>query len=628
MPMTRARVLRSVLLLACSCVTFGLVMLGLHVPIMFFLIVVGLLWNKARRVVGSGWSHGSARIARIGDLVRYRLLANDGLILGTTGLLPRPSIKEGLSALWSSASAEWGCRQFLAALGGSLWVTDRMIRIDSFTHLATFAPTGRGKGVSVLLPNLLSYRHSCLVTDPKGELYALTAAHRRQKFGHHTFRLDPFGICGPGSDVFNPLDFIDDKADDFLDQCRDLADMLILRSGKEPDPHWNDSARMVVTAFIAYVCACETNPKKRTMDTVRDLVSSRSTYSIAVGIMQQVNTHGGIVQRLGHSLTWFVEKELGSVLTTVQRQTEFLDSPAVMRNTAASSFNPLWLRTGRVTIYLCLPADKLSTLSPLMRLWVGMILKTITRGKPSEKNPVIFFLDEAAHLGKIRILEDAVTLMRGMGIRLWFIFQSLHQLNDCFGDKAKTIIDNIDTQQYFAVNDYENAEELSKRIGDATISITSHGDNFSRSNQRGESGQQTGSVSSGWNTNVSDTGRRLFKAEEILTLPEEIAFVFHRNLPVIPALLIKHFDHPAFTNGGTGNQPVLGRIATEKSVCLLLASILFAVFAFMLPSINFQNERQIRYLPPPSRREASSGDPLPKGQRSYSPDLSGRRFPR
>ena len=153
--------------------------------------------------------------------------------------------------------------------------------------------------------------------------------------------------------------------------------------------------------------------------------------------MQQVETHGGVIQRLGHMLTWYVDKELGSVLTTVQRQTEFLDSPPIMRNTSTSTFDPLVLRTGRATIYLCLPHDKLETLAPLMRMWIGIILRTITRGMPSERNPVLFFLDEAAHIGKIRSIGDAVTLMRGMGIRLWFFFQSLHQLQKCYGEKAE-----------------------------------------------------------------------------------------------------------------------------------------------------------------------------------------------
>lgn len=461
MPTASVCVLRSILMMACSCVAFGLFMLGVRMPFMFVVIGLGVAWKGARGWAGSGWSHGTARIARLGELVRYRLLANDGLILGTTGLLPRPTLKEGLSALISSTSAEWACRQFLSALGGSKWVSDRMIRIQNFTHLATFAPTGRGKGVSVLIPNLLSYRHSCVITDPKGELFVLTADHRRQRFGHRIIRLDPFGLCGPGSDALNPLDFINDKADDFLEACRDLADMLIVQSGKEPDPYWNESARSVLTAFIAFVCACEDQPGKRTLDTVRDLLSSRHSYNKAIEIMQQVESHGGVIQRLGHSMTWHVDKELASVLSNVQRFTEYLDSIPVARNVSFTTFDPMWLRTGRASIYLCLPHDRLETLAPLLRLWIGVILKVITQGKPSERNPVLFLLDEAAHLGKIRVLEQAVTLMRGMGIRLWFFFQSLHQLNEVFGDKAKTILDNIDTQQYFAVNEFENADALS-----------------------------------------------------------------------------------------------------------------------------------------------------------------------
>ena len=56
-----------------------------------------------------------------------------------------------------SMPPESGVFLFLSAFGGSRWVSDHMIRIRDFVHLATFAPTGRGKGVSVLIPNLLSY---------------------------------------------------------------------------------------------------------------------------------------------------------------------------------------------------------------------------------------------------------------------------------------------------------------------------------------------------------------------------------------------------------------------------------------------------------------------------------------
>ena len=102
MPLIRPHALRGMLMLASSCVGFGLAMLGMQVPFIVLLAVVGVVWNRIRRVARSGWSHGTARLADLGDLVRFRMLGHDqGVILGTTGFMPRPTFWEGLCGLWS-----------------------------------------------------------------------------------------------------------------------------------------------------------------------------------------------------------------------------------------------------------------------------------------------------------------------------------------------------------------------------------------------------------------------------------------------------------------------------------------------------------------------------------------------
>ncbi len=590
---TLAHALRACLVAACLGLVFSFVQVIWRIPYFVGFLAFFLLLRRAASRQPSGWTHGTARLASFADLARSRLLGNDGLILGCVRLVGGPSLRQSVGGLFSSAmDSESACRLFFALFRRWRWATHRMIRLKEFVHLATFAPSGRGKSVCVLIPNLLSYVKSCVVTDPKGELFTITGEHRRRKFKHRIIRLDPFSLCGPGSDTFNPLLFIDPEADDFLDQCRDLANMLVLRTGHEPDPHWGDSAEIVLTAFIAYVCACEEDATKRTLDTVRDLLCSRHSYATAVEIMQKIESHYGILQRQGHLLTWFVEKELGSVLTTVQRCTQFLDSPVVARNTGSSSFDPRCLRSGRATIYLILPHDKLVTLAPLMRLWLGMILRIITRGVPDDRNRVLFLIDEAAHLGKIQVLEDAVTLMRGMGIRLWFFYQSITQLHTCFGEKASTIIDNIETQQYFGINSFFAADEISKRIGDATISTTTRGDSTGYSRPVPDTGQQPGSVSGGTNFNYADTGRRLFKPEELMLLPDDVALVFHRNLPVIPAKLLKYFEAEEFNGGGTGSQRPLGLAAALVAVVCLVASFYVASAAASLP---VPQARPVRY---------------------------------
>ena len=46
-------------------------------------------------------------------------------------------------------------------------------------HLLTVAPARQGKGINVVIPNLLHFQGSAFITDPKGELAAVTAAPRR-----------------------------------------------------------------------------------------------------------------------------------------------------------------------------------------------------------------------------------------------------------------------------------------------------------------------------------------------------------------------------------------------------------------------------------------------------------------
>jgi type IV secretion system protein VirD4 len=618
---TVAHALRFCLVASCLGLVYSLLEVVWRLPYFVGFVAFCLFLRRIEKSKGSGWTHGTARMASFADLVRNRLLGNDGLILGSAGLTHSPSLWQALNGLFSpSTDSETASRQFFAVFRRGRWAMNRFIRLKEFVHLATFAPAGRGKSVCVLVPNLRAYSRSCVVTDPKGELFTLTGDHRRRKFRHRIIRLDPFSLCGAGSDSFNPLLFIDAAADDFLDQCRDLANMLILRTGQEKDPHWCDSAEIVLTAFIAYVCGCEDDAEKRTLYTVRELISSRHSYATAVEIMQKIESHFGVIQRQGHSLTWFVEKELASVLTTVQRCTQFLDSPVVARNTGSSSFDPRCLRSGRATIYLILPHDKLVTLAPLMRLWVGMILRTITRGVPDDQNRVLFLIDEAGHLGKIQVLEDAVTLMRGMGIRLWFFYQSITQLHICFGENASTILDNIETQQYFGINSYFAADEISKRIGDATISTTTRGDTTGYSRPSPDTGQQPGSVSGGISFNYADTGRRLLKPEELILLPDDLALIFHRNVPVIPALLLKYFEAEEFRNGGTGSQRGLGVMAGLVAVACLLAS---GFVASLAANLSTPQQRPVRHMParPPSYWRFEDEPPRRFDPRPTEPDM-------
>jgi type IV secretion system protein VirD4 len=233
------------------------------------------------------------------------------------------------------------------------------------------------------------------------------------------------------------------------------------------------------------------------------------------------------------------------------------------------------LRNGKADVFLILPHDRLTSLSRLQRLWIGTIMRRITSGVPTEKSPVLWLLDEMAHIGQMQAIEDAVTLYRGMGMRLWFIFQSLNQVKTCFGEKAYTVLDSIGTQQFFAINSYETAEEISKRIGDATIGIETENYSCGQSHNTGATAQQESRNRSTNNTlNRSEIARRLLKPEEVLTLAPDICLIFHKHVPVTVGRLVRFFEAPEFKRGGTAAPRRLGIAAAALAMFTLLASCL------------------------------------------------------
>ena len=84
--------------------------------------------------------------------------------------------------------------------------------------------------------------------------------------------LDPFKLVTQTPDTFNPLDFIDKDSPTAIDECRDLAEALVIRTGQEKDPHWADSAEAWISALTALVVQYG-EPNDRSLQTVRTLLT-------------------------------------------------------------------------------------------------------------------------------------------------------------------------------------------------------------------------------------------------------------------------------------------------------------------------------------------------------------------
>lgn len=448
-------------------------------------------------------------------------------------------------------------------------------------HLACFSPTGGGKGVSLVIPSLLSARESTVTTDFKGENYQITAKARR-RMGHRVVCLDPFNLVG-GTDTFNPLEFIDPDDPNAHSMCKSLANAFYPRTGKESDPFWISSAENTTATIIGFV-VCFADPERKNMQTVREVLCDQARFEGAIKICCRATEWGGMLARGGHATAALEGKTLSGVMATIHQFMSFMDVLALAASMKTSSFNPAELINGKMDVYCVIPPKHMKTNSALLRMWLGSFLDTVMQGGLQESRKVRFLIDEAASVGRMDVMDDALDKGRGYGIRLMLMYQSIGQLEKCWGADGgvQTLLSNC-TTTFFGVNDLQTAEHVSSRLGEFTNIVSSGGTNTgvsSSATSSSSSSSHTSGSSSGSNEGWNQVARRLLQASEVMQLDPRQAITFHPGVPPIMTFLRRYYESYA-----ENNIPFIK--AAFNALCCLGAASIPAIVASMLVFRSF-----------------------------------------
>lgn len=125
-------------------------------------------------------------------------------------------------------------------------------------HVMAVAPTRSGKGVSLVVPTLLTWRHSVFVLDIKGENWLLSAGWRNKELGQPVFRFDPSDSSERGAH-YNPLEeihFREDGGSTADEEARDvqtIASLLVDPDGKGLEDHWAKTAFILLQGAILHM---------------------------------------------------------------------------------------------------------------------------------------------------------------------------------------------------------------------------------------------------------------------------------------------------------------------------------------------------------------------------------------
>lgn len=379
-------------------------------------MIMGILSLPFRLARGTSTTFGSARWARLPELILGRVWGGNGLIVGKA----------------------WG----------------RFLRFNQDGYVLLFAPTRSGKGVGVVVPNLLDYKGSIICTDPKGENSAITSRHRSTLGQVVTLN----AIQPELSDRFNPLDMVRVGTYHEADDALELAKLLVIPDSSEG--HWDTRATQLLQALILYVCRgyAET-PELRNLAKVRSLVALG--WDGLAPVIEEASFLGSPTLR--ETMTSFKgvadTPEAKSVLSNAEKAMALwaADRPAGMIS-LDSTFDFRDFNRQTMTCFIMVDEEKLQIYAGFLRVMMGCALMAMTRAKTEvpPKIPTLLLLDEAAAMGRIEPLETGVGYLAAYA-RLILVFQDLNQLRRTY-PKAESMAANAGCKVAFGVNDTETAK--------------------------------------------------------------------------------------------------------------------------------------------------------------------------
>jgi type IV secretion system protein VirD4 len=416
-------------------------------------------------------------------------------------------------------------------------------------HVISIAPTRSGKGVSLIVPNLITYGGSVLVVDPKGENAWLTADLRRRMNGQKTLIVDPWNevnrVYGSRARTletiarFNPLSILDPRSDDFVEDLAYLADALIVtESAKEP--YFDNAARELWSGLMAYAVENPAFSGVASLEVARKLLmKSNEELGRTIRTAIDLGPRSMAATKLAQFESLKESGSIMSVISTARTQTAFLDNPKLNESMSTSDFSFDELCKGNVSIYLVLPPDKLETYARWLRLMVSAGIRAVARGGLQSPSglPALFVLDEFGTIGKLEAVARSYGLMAGLGMVMWTFSQDLNQLKRDYPDHWETFIGNSQAMTCFGVMDNFTADYISKMLGTTTIEQESVSTSYSESFS-----PQQRSHSTSTNRSTSTVARPLLHPDEVRGLHSDFGLILGRFPPIYSRRIVYHED--------------------------------------------------------------------------------------
>jgi type IV secretion system protein VirD4 len=336
-----------------------------------------------------------------------------------------------------------------------------------FEHVLTFAPAGSGKTTAIAIPNLLMWKESCVVNDPKFELFNITSGYRKNTFQNDVFLWAP---TKTKTHRYNPLQFISTDKHKRIGEIQLIAHTIIPNG--QGEPIWYQSSRELFLALILYLIDSD---EISTLPNVY-VISKRHRFNEWLTDLVENTTHlDPEFYRNASSCLNTAEKTRASILKTFTGYLEIFSNPVINAAVSNSDFDLRELRKKKMTIYIGFSENEKEMISPLLTIFWQQLISFMTTDMPTPKTEpyaVLCLMEEFSILGRLVNLKSSLKILRGYRVRVLIIIQYLAQVLEHYSKAEGEAFKNIKTKVVFALDSLDDAEYVSKLLGMRTKRVT------------------------------------------------------------------------------------------------------------------------------------------------------------
>ena len=367
-------------------------------------------------------------------------------------------------------------------MGYTFWFEDykiggRKIGLDSDSMMMTVGAIGGGKSLYAAWNTLLSWRGGLFVLDPKGE-HAMRSLKARQALTSKPCHvIDPWGEVKDLAETacFNPLDGIDINSPNALDDINQIVMANIFQEGKETgnSAHFRQNGQKIMRGIIAHVLTAMPEDKHN-LPAIYDIIltgtkdgiaANREAFMDLIVDMSVNDALGKAPMDAAKVLEEAGENERGGFITTLATGLSWVNTPSLRPILTHSTMGMDRIKQNRETLYLVVPFEHMAAHKRFLRTLISIGLISC-RHEADHHHKTLFMLDEFAQLGTFVPIKEGLVTLRSRGVKIWLFLQTLGQLKERY-ENYSDFMASCD-KQFFAIEAMEDAQEISKILGDYT----------------------------------------------------------------------------------------------------------------------------------------------------------------